>query len=423
MPTAHDHPSHNGKVQSPDGPAEKKLTGAHGRAAALKAMNPVAYSHYARYTDRMLEADMDRPSAGKSKSWVSINTEEVRIKADIIRHSGMWPICMPHAVLTLGDYGLTYQQAARQGMRLGDDEGQYTFVLDKNGEPKPYTQAWICRNLGMKRQNVSGRVKHMALKKILIIGDKGLTVDPAPLPLTEAERKSVIRTDDKIPQHLKEVLNGFKPRRSHLEILSKLPEVICLDYFHRLHDIHLESEKKLDAIRAERDKAMDDILAEAAILIEQVSQDVQGEASSSLEREQAEEEETTTTIPDPEPEEEPQPEEPEIVGEALKPYCGEVDTAGIKELIFDARLEVPDLATEELCEVIHDRGKIAKTGRNPFGLLKTDLKKRITKEYIEKLRARENRRGCRKCGEDRTTVNGLCADCSAYDPAVAGGSP
>jgi hypothetical protein len=413
----------NGKVPSVDSPPEKKLSGAHARAAALTAQNP-AYKRYARYTEGMLEADMDRPSAAKSKGWASINTEEVRIKADIIRHSTQWPICMPYAVLTLRDLGLTYEQAARKGIRVGEDDGQDTMVLDEDGKPKPYTQAWIARNLGMKKQNVTHRVKNMVLKKILVVDGKRLTIDPAPPVLSEDERKKVIRSDyflDQLPQYLQDAINGFKPRRPHLEALAKLPEVICLDYFQRLHDIHSESEKKLDVIRLEREKAMDDILAEVAILIDkQVPQLSQGEASSSLEREQSQPETTTTILPEQGEDLHLQP-ETETIREALEPYCGEVDQAGVETLIHKSLERVADLMSGELTDIIHERGPIAKTKKNPFGFLLTDVPNRITPETID--RRRQKRRpkavGCPKCGLQSTP----CACRTAAAAVSSGDSP
>jgi hypothetical protein len=94
--------------------------------------------------------------------------------------------------------GFTVQRARRRGLRLHDDWGDDTVVLDEDGERVALREAGVMRILGMRKQNVHAAHKRLEdLKSIRV--DERLFKPPATCPnpgpkLTDAERRKALET-------------------------------------------------------------------------------------------------------------------------------------------------------------------------------------------------------------------------------------
>jgi hypothetical protein len=264
------------------------------RAEVLKSEIGNAYSRNPR---TRLENRMDRPVNGKRKS---IFKEEQRIEAAIERYSWCWPICMRSPVLTLGALGISAEEARQQGLRLGDDEGEDTFILDEHGGAKPLTMTHMAKILGMKVQNVSQLYSLMVAKRTLQVDGKWVRLVPNPPQLTPYERETVIQMDNFYFQLSSLGLPEDGPRLppEDLEFLASIPEkVIRLDYSYLLGAIQKDYEKARRDLQTERDRRRKVIHEKARnLIVNQPFQTAQSRSSSSSGGATE-----TTTNPEPDP--------------------------------------------------------------------------------------------------------------------------
>jgi hypothetical protein len=354
----------------------------------------------ARITPEWLESLMDRPPDPKPKRWKSICCEEARIEACYLRYSVCWPICMDYPCLTIGVLGLTRRQALEQGMRLAEDQGPDTLVLDDDNWPIDLLQTHVSRLLGMRKQNVSPRVDRMIATKRYRREGKRVYIVSSPPALTPEEREKVIQTDYFLD--LKVIQTDYSTphlRKKDKDFLLSIPDLeVRTDYFRRFAALEADYLSEQKVLREKHNQARKVIRDEGSILIVSVShvfpvpessEDSIGPSSSSSGSEVEKATTTTITPSPPIPEPEPIPvngraatatvraPDPEIVEvrEAMEAHVRPVDLEAAATLTHECRKQDPEATIPEITQVIHAKGPLAARKDSPVGFLLTVVPK------------------------------------------------
>ena len=246
---------------------------ATGRLERLKKITKVDI--FGRYPREIIEGLMDacppqhRDKEGHAeKGWRSIHVEPIRIFHTYVRYSLCFPILNEYAVQTIGNMGFTAEQVRMRGLRLHQDWGDDTVILDEDGEPVALREADVMRILGMRQQNVHATHKRLEdLKSIRV--DERLFKPPATCPnpspkLTDTERKKAVETIYK-----KTLLQAIR------DLLAKVPdEVVRKSLLDRVGAIQMDYKKAQRVIQNQRNEGLEVIRSEASILIEETKRDV-----------------------------------------------------------------------------------------------------------------------------------------------------
>jgi hypothetical protein len=336
----------NGNSRRPEPPERTASL----RAEVLKSEIGKAYSRNPR---ERLEHRMDRPVNGRPGK--SIFKVAERIEATIERYSWCWPICMRYPVLTLGVLGISAEEARQEGLRLGDDEGEDTFILDDSGEAKPLTQTHVARILGLKAPNVSAAYSLMVARKTLQVDGKKVNLVADPPQLTPEEREKVIDLDNFFATL--DLPEGAKLPPEDLKLLASIPEkVIRLDIFSQLQVIQTDYEKARKVLQTDRDQRRKVIHEKARNLI--VNQSIQRDQNVPSSSSAGNATETTTT----------QTSDPVL--DATRDYAT-VDDPGLDALKRACRKAAPNCNPTEMAYAVHVKGLLAAGKNNPFGFLLT----------------------------------------------------
>lgn len=329
---------------------------------------------FAKLSRTALERKMDAPprrngNAPSNGNRRSIYTERERIEACGLRQSFCWPICMEYMVLTIGVLGLTREQALQEGLRLGEDQGEDTFILDERGQAEPLSQTHIANILGIKRQNVFHTLTGMKARKALVVlpldvegkpTKEKLALVPNPLELNESERKVVIQTDYNF-----DLPEGPALPQADLDLLRSIADpVIRLDYYNRLCAVQTDYLKRRKVIQTERDKARKVIHEQALVLIPvekpQKQQSKQADDGGDASLLPAEEVPACPTTPSPE---KPEPSLEATPLDGLRQYVSQPLTAkSLNSLDGRIVLRIGDYPREVFIAAVKERAEKGKIG-------------------------------------------------------------